>query len=622
MLEAIRERAQGWIAKVILALLTVPFALWGIDSYFSGGGKEPPAAEIDDGQISQREFIKALQDQKEALGSKIEEKALRKLVMDQLVNTHVLSQAAKKSGFAVLDPQIQAVLGGVEIFQENGKFSEARLDAWLRNRSMSRGELLSMIGQDLLMKQIQIGYGEGALASNAAAERLAGLLSQQREVNEAVFEAKAYLNAVKVEEKSVEEAYKANQNDYATPAQVRVNYVVLSQSLLEEGIKISDEQTRKHFEANLNRYQEPEQRKAAHILIKAEEGADAGTRQAAKVKAEQLLAELRKAPGKFADLARQNSQDPVSGAKGGDLGAFTRDTMVKPFADAAWGMKVGEISGLVESRFGYHIIRLDSVMPGAKMGFDVVKAEIVQELKKQEAQKRFVEAAERFSNLVYEQPDSLDPAAKEFALKVEESGWISKGKAEPALLANPRLVDALFSEDTLKKRQNIEAIEVAPNTLVAARVIEHRPAGVRPLADVAGEIRFKLTTQAAQKLAVEAGKKALAPAQAGQAPAGMFAPMTVSRMQPLNLPAASVKAIFRADAGKLPAYLGVESADGYRLYRINRVATNPPAPDMAKKIRADLRKLMAQEEMRAYLESAKAKAKIKVAPTALEPKAE
>lgn len=622
MLEAIRERAQGWIAKVILALLTIPFALWGIDSYFSGGGREPPAAEIDDGQISQREFIKALQTQQEALGSKVEEKALRQMVMDQMVNSHVLSRAAERSGFAVLDPQIQAVLGGVDIFQENGKFSEARLDAWLRNRSMSRGELLAMIGQDLLMKQVQIGYGEGALASGTAAERLASLLSQQREVNEAIFDAKAYLNAVKIDEKSVEEAYRARQKDYTTPAQVRVNYVVLSQRLLEEGINVSDEQARKHYEANLSRYQEPEQRKAAHILIKVDEGADAKARQTTKAKAEQLLAELRKSPGKFAELAKQHSQDPVSGAKGGDLGAFTRDMMVKPFADAVWGMKVADISGLVESQFGYHIIRLDDVVPGARMGFEVVKADIVRELKKQEAQKRFVEAADRFNNLVYEQPDSLDPAAKEFSLKVEESGWIGKGQAEPALLANPRLLDALFSEDALKKRQNIEAIEVAPNTLVAARVIEHRPAGVRPLVDVAGEIRANLTTQAAQKLAVDAGKKALAAAQAGQAPAGLSAPMTVSRMQPLNLPAGSVKAIFRADAGKLPAYLGVESADGYRFYRITRVAANPPAPDMARKIRADMRKLMAQEEMRAYLESAKAKAKIKIAPTALEPKAE
>ena len=622
MLEAIRERAQGWIAKVILALVTIPFALWGIDSYFQGRGTEPPAAEVNDGQITQREFLKAVRDQKEALGARIEEKALRQQVMDQMVNTRVLSQAAARTGFAVVDPQIQAVLAGVEMFQENGKFSEGRLDAWLRNRSMSRAELMAMISQDLLMKQVQIGYGEGALAASPAAQRLASLLSQQREVNEVSFDVKAYLGAVKIDDRQVEETYKANQKDYTIPAQVRAGYVVLSQAKLEQGITVGDEMARKHYEANLSRYQEPEQRRAAHILVKVDEGSDVRTREAARAKAAGLLEEIRKAPAKFAELARQQSQDPVSGAKGGDLGAFTRDMMVKPFADAVWGMKTGEIGGLVESKFGYHIIRLDGIVPGAKLGFEVVKADILKELKVQEAQKRFVEAADRFSNMVYEQPDSLEPAAKAFGLKVEESGWIAKGKAEPGPLANARLQDALLSEDAVKKRQNIEAVEVAPNTLVAARVIDHRPAGVRPLADVAGEIRLKLTAQAAQKLAVEAGKKALEAARAGGVPAGMSAPMTISRMQPLTLAPESVKAIFRAEAGKLPAYLGVESPSGYRLYRLNRVVAVEPAADMARKIRADMRRLMAQEEMRAYLENAKAASKIKIAPSALEPKPE
>ena len=623
MLEAIRERAQGWIAKVILALLIIPFALWGIDSYFKGGGKEPPAAEINDGAISQREFVKALKEQQEALGQqRVEEKALRKTVMDRLVNTRLLSQAADKSGFAVMDPQIQAVLGGVEVFQENGKFSQARLDAFLRNRSMSQGELLAMIGQDLLLKQVQIGYGEGALASKSSAERLATLLSQQREVNEVFFDLNRYLGGVQLDDKAVEAAYRAHQQDYAIPEQVRVQYVVLSQTQLQEGLKIGDDQARQYYEANLSRFQEPEQRKASHILIKLENGADAKARAAAKAKAEQLLAEVRKAPAKFAELAKQHSQDPVSGAQGGSLGNFSRDMMVKPFADAAWGMKVGEISGLVESQFGYHIIRLDGVVPGAKMGFEVVKADIVKELKAGEAQKRFAEAADRFGNLVYEQPDSLAPAAKEFGLTVEESAWVSKGAREAGPLGNARLQEALFSADALKKRQNSEAVEVAPNTLVAARVIDHRAAGVRPLADVANEIRTRLSREAAVKLAVEAGKQALAAAQAGKAPASMSAPMTLSRMQPMTLPAASVKAIFRASTQQVPSYVGVESGDGYRLYRINRVVPGQAAPDMVQRIRGDMRQLVAQEEMRAYLESVKAKSKIKIAPSALEPKAE
>lgn len=623
MLEAIRERSQGWIAKVILGLLIVPFALWGVDSYISGGSKEAPAAKVGDAEISQREFIKTLKEQQEQAGAKVEEKALRKLVMDQLVNTRALSQAAGKAGFSILDPQVQAVLAGIEIFQENGKFSEARLAAWLKNRGMARGELLAMIGQDLLLKQVQIGYGEGAVFSLPSATRLANLLAQQREVNEVIFDQKAYSAATTIDDQAVAAEFKAHQADYATPAMVRVQYLTLSQAALEAGIQISEAQARKFFEENPAQFQEPEQRRASHILIKVEAPA---TKPAAKARAEQLLAEVRKTPAKFADLARQHSQDTGSGAKGGDLGAFTRDMMVKPFADAVWAMQPGEIQGLVESQFGFHIIRLDGVLGGAKLGFAVVKDNIVQTMKQQEAQKRFVETAERFSNMVYEQPDSLEPAAKEFGLKIEQSGWIGKGNATPAMLGDTRLMAALLSEDALKKKQNVEAIEVAPSTLVSARVIEHRAAGLRPLAEVAGEIRARLTAAAARKLAAEAGKKALDAARAGQEPASasnpMSAPMSVSRMRPLNVPSASVRAIFGAAVVKLPAYVGVESAEGYRLYRINRVAASELPAEQIKTMRNDMRRLLAQEEMRAYLENIKAGTKINIDPTALEPKAE
>jgi peptidyl-prolyl cis-trans isomerase D len=623
MLEAIRERSQGWIAKVILALLIVPFALWGVDSYISGGGQEPPAATVNDTEISQREFIKTLQEQQEQMGGKVEEKALRKQVMDQMVNTRVLSQAAGKAGFSILEPQVQAVLGGIEIFQDNGAISEAKMDAWLRGRNMSRGELMAMISQDLLLKQVQIGYGEGALIATPSVTRLSNLLAQQREVSEVIFDFVAFTQAVKIDDAAIEAEYKARQASFATPASVRVQYLTLSQAVLEAGVQVSDEQVRKYFDENPAQFQEPEQRRASHILIKVEAGADAAAKQAAKARAEQLLAEVRKTPAKFADLARQHSQDPGSGANGGDLGTFARDMMVKPFADAVWAMQPGQIQGPVESQFGFHIIRLDGIVGGAKMGFAVVKDDIATSLRQQEAQKRFVDSAERFSNMVYEQSDSLEPAAKEFGLKIEQSDWISAGNAQPAILGDSRLINALLSDESLKNKQNVEAIEVAPNTLVSARVIEHRPAGVRPLAEVAASIRSSLTTTAARKLAAEAGKKALAAAMAGnQNGLTLSAPMSVSRMQPLNVPAASMRAIFSTRADKLPAWTGVESPEGYRLYRINRVVAGEMPPQQVSAMRNDMRRLLAQEEMRAYLESAKAQSKIKIAPTALEPKAE
>lgn len=624
MLEAIRERAQGWIARVILGLLVLTFAVWGVESYIKGSGEAPPAAKVNGGEISQRDFVKSLKEQAEAMrqqtGAKVDDKALRAKVMEQMVNTTLLSQAAQKAGFSILDPQIQAVLSGIEVFQEGGKFSSARLDSWLRSQGMSQKQLMAMIAQDLLLKQIQIGYGEGAVAPMPVAVRLNALLAQQREVNEAGFDRKDFLKSASIDDKAVQAEYDAHKNEYATPASLRVQYLVLSQAALEEKVQISDDQARKFYEANAARFQEPERRRASHILIKIDAGADAKGREAAKTKAGQILAEVKQSPARFGELARKYSQDPGSREKGGDLGSFTRDMMVKPFSDAAFQMQQGAVSGLVETQFGYHIIRLDGIVPGAKMGYETVKGDIQKELRQQEAQHRFIDAAEHFSNMVYEQPDSLDAAAKEFGLKIQESTWFNR-KSAPAPLANERLLEAVFSEDAQKKRQNIEAVEVAPNTLVSARVVDYRAAGQRPLAEVAGEIRQKLSAEKARKLAIETGMKALESARAGQA-LNWSAPMTVSRMKPLDLPPAAVKAIFQAATAKLPAYVGTETAEGYRVYRINRVTAGQAEPEMAKRIRGDIRRLVAQEEMRAYLEDLKARASIKIEPTALEPKAE
>jgi peptidyl-prolyl cis-trans isomerase D len=628
MLEAIREHAQGWIAKVILVLITIPFALWGIDSYFTGGGNQPAVASIDDAPITQPEFFEALKNRKDSLeqrmGGKVdmENKAFRREVLDQLLDIRLLSGAALNAGMKVTDAQVAAMLAAVPTFQENGQFSEAMLARWLEQRGMSRQALTNMVREDLLMRQLQLGYTQGAVVAKASAQQLADLLAEQREVNEVVFEARAFMGQVSVDDKAISAEYQAHQQDYATPAQVRLQYLVLSNATVMAAIQVSDATAQQFYEANRNRYQEPEQRRASHILIRAERAAKPEARQAARVKAEMLLAEARKTPARFADLARQHSEDPGSGAQGGDLGFFTRDRMVKPFADAAFAMKTGEISNVVESDFGFHIIRLEAITPSTVIGFSLVKDTIINELRQQEAQRKFAEVADRFSNMVYEQADSLEPAAKEFQITLQESGWVSRQQAEPALLGNARLLDAVFSPEALEKKQNTEAIEVSPGTLVAARVLEHKPAGVRPLQEVTEVIRLKLSAQAAQARAVEAGKQALQSGQSGQAVAGLSAPMPISRMQPLNVPPEAMKAIFKADVAKLPAHVGIETREGYRVYRINAVKAGSTPPEQAKNMQRDLTRMHAQEELRAYLEYNRARAAIKINDAILEKSAE
>lgn len=628
MLEAIREHAQGWIAKLILALIIIPFALWGVDSYFKGDGKEQAVAKVGKEEIGQREFFQALQSQRDALQQRlhtkidIDNKDFRKGVLDQLVNTVLMSQAAQKNGLIVPSSQIEQMIQSAPIFQSNGAFSPDLFQAWLRKQGLTQKGLIHLLQQDSFVQQFQMGYGQGSVVSTAGVTQLAGLLAQQREVNEAVFSTKDYAKGVTVDDKAIEAEYNAHKADYAVPAQVRVQYLVLSADGIRSSIQISDQAARQYYDANKVKYQQPEQRHASHILIKADSTMSAADQAAAKAKAEKIYEELRANPGKFAELAKQDSQDPGSAANGGDLGSFTRETMVKPFADAVFSMKVGELSAPVKTEYGYHIIRLDGITPGKQVPFESVKPEIVAQLAQQEAERKFADEADKFSNVVYEQSDSLDPAAKQFGLKVLESGWMSRDHADPALLAKPELMDAIFSQDSIDKRQNTEAIEVATDTLVSARVVDFKPAGTRPLADVAAEIRARLVAQAAKAKAVEAGEQALKQAEAGHAVAGLGATMTVSRMQPLNLAPASIKAIFKADAGKLPAMVGVSTDDGYHLFRLTRVLSPAPADVQVKGIQRDLAGVTMKQEMDAYLAFAKAKAGVKINESVLEKKAD
>lgn len=626
MLDVIRTHAQGWIAKVILALITVPFALWGIDSYFRGSGQTASVAKVGASEITEREFTQALNNQRDGIqeqGGKvdIDNPAFRKQVLDQIVDTRLITDAALSNGLMVSQAQVSAMLHGIPVFQENGQFSTKRLESWLRARSMGEQDLVNMIQQDALMQQLQFGYGGGSIAPSASIAQLATQITQEREVNEAVFSVPAFLPSISIDDKTVEAEYKANIARFATPPQARIQYLVLSLAGLAAQIQISDQAAQQYYDANKSRYQEPEQRRASHILIKTEAGMAPAAKAEAKAKAEKLLQELRQNPGKFADLAKQNSGDPGSAARGGDLGNFSREMMVKPFADAAWALKVGELSGVVESEFGYHIIRLDGITPGSALGFAVVKGDIVEELKTQQAQRKYAEMADRFSNLVYEKPDSLQPAAKELGLTIAESGWISQSRAEPPMLMNQALLTAVFSPEALQKKQNTDAIEVAPNTLVAAHVLEHKPAGTLPLAEVASAIKQSLASKAARVKAIEAGTAALAAAQRGQAPAGLGMPVKITRMQPAGLPPQAMKVLFKVSPAKLPAYVGVEMPDGYRLYRINSARQGEAKPGLDAQIKQDLSRIVAQEELRAYLEYVRARNKVEIKPNAIEKKA-
>jgi peptidyl-prolyl cis-trans isomerase D len=406
---------------------------------------------------------------------------------------------------------------------------------------------------------------------------------------------------------------------------VKVEYTLLSLDRIQQQVQITPEQIKQYYEERRAQFETPEERHARHILISVPKDASVEQKAKAKERAEALLAQIKKAPATFAEVAKKSSEDLGSSAEGGDLGFLGRGAgLPKPFEDALFSAKAGDIIGPVQTERGYHIIQLEAIKPaGQGPGFEAVRAQAEAELRKSEAGRRFAEAAETFSNIVYEQPDSLEPAVKQFDLTLQKSnGWISRegGAPDDPLLNNQKLLSALFTDDVIKDRRNSEAVEIAPNVLVAARVTEHEAAKDRPFTEVQADIVKQLTHEKAAKLAKEAGEARLAQLKQGTAAGAWSPPQLLSRERPGALQPDTARAVFSADASKLPAYAGAQDGDRYIVFRITKVMQGAQIdPQQRKALTRQIDQAAGMEASSATLESLRTRIDVKVNPKVVQP---
>jgi peptidyl-prolyl cis-trans isomerase D len=466
------------------------------------------------------------------------------------------------------------------------------------------------VRQELMRQQLLAPFTESAFVSNAVAERVMRLSDEKREVSLVRIQPEQFLGQMKPDDEAIKAYYEAHKAEFQLPEQVRVEYAILSLDELAKQSQVSTDEAIAYFEAHFDEFGQPEERRASHILISAPSSATDSDRAAARVRAEQLLAELKQNPERFTELAREHSQDPGSAPAGGDLGFFGRNMMTKSFEDAVFKMKQGEISGLVETEHGFHIIKLDEIKSGKKVDFADVKSQVEREVKKEKATKLFGEMADNFSNIVYEQSDSLKPAAENFGLAIRQSGWVGRSGGEPPYFTNERLLMAIFSDDAIKDKRNTEAIEVSPNTLISARVLDYKPAITPSLTELKDKIADRVAREEASKAALSEGKEKLAELQKGKGKDEVvkWGPsQQVSRKEPQGLDNQTVQAIFKADATNLPSYYGLpNSQGGFTLIRVGRVIEAAQLdPGEKKAFAGQLQQLLAQEELSSYLEGIK-----------------
>jgi len=633
MFEFVRSH-RSWMMLFILVLILPSFVFFGIQGYNSYVDKDGALATVDGVPITQQEYDAALRDRierlRQGLGANFDPKLLetpeaRAAVLDQLVLDRALASEASKSNIVVTVDRLREFIANIPAFQQDGKFSYDRYKAFLASRGQSEAAFEQSLRNDLRKQALVQAVVESAMMPKQVLDHVERVLLEQREVRELRFPAEQFASKVSVTDAQISEYYQANRAQFEVPENVRVEYVVLSPETISGNVTVTEEAAKNYYEQNKARYGTEEQRRASHILITAE-GSD---KAAARKKAEEVLAKLKAAPNDFAKLARENSKDPGSAAQGGDLGFFSRGMMVKPFEEAVYRLNNGEISDIVETDFGFHIIRVTEIKPAQVKPFAEVRAEIERELKNQQAQKNFTEAADQFTNLVYEQADSLQPAAQKLNLKVLSADNLTRSGMQPYL--GPRLVEAIFGEDSLKNRRNTQAIEVAPSTLVSARVLEYRPAAVQPLEKVTGQIRQLLERREAVRLAREAGEQRLAALRTEPSDAGFSAPKVVSRRQPQDLPADALNEVLRIPADKLPQFIGTEVGTDFRSasnagYVIVKVISSKPAEAIPPAQRDAQARAITQQAAAAaeftYAEGLKARHNVKILRADLQRKTE
>ncbi|HWH81010.1 MAG TPA: SurA N-terminal domain-containing protein [Burkholderiaceae bacterium] len=626
-------RKHTWLLQVVLGFVVLAFVGGGVYQGYGSFMRDEgtTVAKVDGRKITrteweaaQREQIERIRRQMPTVDPKLfDTPDMKRQSLEAVVRERVMLVAAEKEHLTTSDARLQ------RLFLSDPQFAALRnpdgslnKDA-IASQGMSSEMFAQRLRQDLSLRQVLSGIAGTVVVPLASTSSALDAMYQQREVQVQTFAAKEQVASVAPSDADIDKYYKdpAHAAQFMAPEVAAIEYVVLDLDALKKGISVSDKELRDYYAANQKRYTVPEERRASHILVKVDAGASAAERAKAKTKAEALLAEVTKNPAGFADVARKNSDDPGSAEKGGDLDFFGRGGLAaKPLEDAAFALKPEQIGPLVESEFGYHVVKLTALRGGDTRPFEAVKAELESEIKNQLATKRFSEAAVEFTNLAYEQPESLKPIVDKLKLELRSAPTVTRTPAPDAAgpLANPKFLDALFGTDAIRNKRNTEAVETAPSTMVSGRIVKYEPAHQRPLAEVKATVRERLVAVQAAALARKAGEARLAELRATPATAMTQPAVTLSRAAPRDLPPAVVDAVLKAPAATLPAFVGVDLGDqGYAVAKITKVLGRDPLAADTARAQTQFAQAWADAESQAYYEALKARYKVEIRAGAL-----
>ncbi|MDP1892956.1 MAG: SurA N-terminal domain-containing protein [Hydrogenophaga sp.] len=595
MFDTIRNHKK-YLMGFLLILIIPSFILFGVQGFNDADQRGAVVATVDGQEITQLEWDQAHQTESQRLreamptldAKLLDSEDARYATLERLVRQRVLAVAAQKFNLFTSDQRLARDLQNNEVIaslrRPDGTLDVDAYRQLLGRQGMTPEMFEAQVRADLSQRQVAQGIQSSGFATEGLAKVSLDAFFEQREVRLARFTASELAAQVSLTDADMETFYNNNPALFQSQEQADVEYLVLDAAALQKNIALAEADVRAYYDQNAARLSGNEERRASHILLTLAPDASAADKAVVREKAAALLAQVKAAPHTFAEVAKANSQDPGSAINGGDLDFFARGAMVKAFEDATFALQKGAISELVESEFGFHIIQLTDIKTPPQRSFGEMRAEIEAELKKQQAQKQFADSAEAFSNLVYEQGDNLTAAAERFKLEIQTArGLTRKPQASAGVLANERLLNAIFAADSIDKKRNTEAIETASGQLVSARIVQYAPARTQPLAEVRDQVRQRLVAQRSADLARTTGAKQLDAWKSGADAAGLSAALVVSRDNAQGLSGPVLNAALSADPKQLPAWVGVDLGEqGYAVVKVDKVLPRQPRDGQAK----------------------------------------
>jgi peptidyl-prolyl cis-trans isomerase D len=616
------------IAIPLFLLIILAFVLVGVDGYKGMGGASAKVAQVGNRSITQAEWDFAHKNEVDRIRASmptvdvklLESAQARYATLERLVRESVMSEAAQGAHLVASDARLarelqqNPTIAGLR--KPDGTLDIERYRQLAASQGLTPEGFEARVRADLSVRQIEAGVVSTAFSVEALSNASLNTFFEKREVQIARFAPADFATRVNPTDAELEAFYKSNLALFQAPETANVEYVVLDLESVKKSISVNEADLKTYYDQNVSRFSAKEERRASHILINAPAEMPAPERAKAKERAIELLAQVRAKPATFAESARKNSQDVGSAPSGGDLDFFARGAMVKPFEEAVFSMNKGDISDVVESGFGFHIIRLTDIKAPKQPTFEELRKALEADLKNQQAQRKYAEVAEVFTNAVYEQSDSLKPIAERLKLELKTASNLQRTSTftVSGVLANPKFLAAVFSADAIDKKRNTEALEIGPNQLVSARIAQHTPSRTLPLTEVRANVRDRLVASRSAELAKQEGASKLAAWRSNPSPANLPPPVTVSREAGQTIKGAVQDAALRADTGSLPVWVGVDlGSEGYAVVRINKaLPRTAPSAEVAQQERIQYAQLVANAESEAYYQLLKDRFKVQM----------